>query len=168
MPEIKISQMPELLPFDPYTFEGGTDAEDLLPIIDDSETNLSLKNKKVKISTLFENYTTDEDLEILINVKQRNLAVTRQDVLNNTLTIRNTSGSSIYWFLNPTANRNVIIDINSTGATKFIKNTSSVNTVTLTSMLTGNGLTPYTYVIQPEKTVHLVFDGVDHHIIPLD
>lgn len=55
MPEIKISQMPELLPFDSYTSEGGTAPDDYLPIIDSSETNPSLINKKVSVSTLFQN-----------------------------------------------------------------------------------------------------------------
>jgi hypothetical protein len=62
MAEIKITEMPELLPFDSYTEGAGVEPDDYLPIIDTSATTGPLKNKKVAVSTLFENILSPDDL----------------------------------------------------------------------------------------------------------
>ena len=56
MADIKISEMEELLPFDDQTQTGGIEGEDLLTILDVSETDLTKINKKIKFSTLIEAY----------------------------------------------------------------------------------------------------------------
>lgn len=54
MADLKISELPELLPYDDYTQEGGIDNSDYVTILDQSETDITLINKKVRVSTLFE------------------------------------------------------------------------------------------------------------------
>jgi hypothetical protein len=166
MPEIKITQMPELLPFDSYTLEGGTDPEDLLPIIDVSETDNTLKNKKVKISTLLENYITAEDTVIEINNAFRNLRVAS---IILTATPFNLTTQSLWFFLDPNgANRNVNVNMTNEGNNIYVKNKGASNTVQLNNMITNNGTNALTYVIPAGKTVQVIFDGTDHHVIVLD
>lgn len=35
-------------------------------------------------------------------------------------------------------------------------------------MVTNNNTVALTYIIPAGKTVHVIYDGVDHHVIPLD
>lgn len=56
MTDIKISEMQELLPYNDQEGTGGVEEDDFLPIIDISATDPVDLNKKVKVSTLFENY----------------------------------------------------------------------------------------------------------------
>lgn len=46
--------MPELFPFDSYLNQGGVDAADYIPILDQDEPDINLSNKKVRLSTLHE------------------------------------------------------------------------------------------------------------------
>lgn len=166
MTEIKITEMPELTPFDSYTFQGGTAPEDFLPIIDVSESSNALKNKKVRIATLFEKYLTAEDVRTEINNSNQTASVERTTLTDNTYQVTTVSK---YYFLNPDGvNRNVQIVVFDTGGNIYIKNTSSTNTISLGNMVTNNGLTVLNYTIPASKTVHIVYDGVDHHVIPLD
>jgi hypothetical protein len=55
MADLKISELTELPPFDSNTQEGGIANSDYLPILDQSETDITLINKKVRVSTLHEN-----------------------------------------------------------------------------------------------------------------
>lgn len=54
MTDIKISQLPELSPTNLLENEEGVSNNDILTILDISETDVSLINKKVKVSTLLE------------------------------------------------------------------------------------------------------------------
>lgn len=54
MADLKISELPELLPFDSNTQVGGISNSDYIPILDQDETDITLINKKVRVSTLFE------------------------------------------------------------------------------------------------------------------
>lgn len=165
MPEIKITQMPELLPFDTYTFEGGVEGEDLLPIIDNSETDPALKNKKVKISTLFEHHIRTDDALSQIREGISNSRIIKSDVLINGFNI---TTSALWYFLKPTANRIANINTRVEGANAFIKNTSTSFTLQITGMLTNNGLASLSYIIPAGKTIQIIFDGTDHHVIALD
>jgi hypothetical protein len=165
MPEIKITQMPELLPFDTYTFEGGTEDEDLLPIIDDSEADPALKNKKVKISTLFEHHIRTDDALSQIREGISNARINKSDVLTNGFNI---TTIDLWYFLKPTDNRIANLNARVEGATVFIKNTSTSFTLQITGMLTNDGLAPLSYTIPAGKTIQIIFDGTDHHVIALD
>lgn len=90
MAEIKISEMDELIPYDHYILEGGTDGADYIPLLDSSEVDPNLQNKKVSIQTLFDDYT-----------RQYNTvypAVTKQTLTNNFFDLYN---AQQYSFLNP-------------------------------------------------------------------
>lgn len=121
MPEIKITQMPELLPFDSYTLEGGTVGNEYIPIIDSNETNPSLKNKKIAVSTLFEKYLNAEAVTLEINNAQNGTTTERITLINNTFQV--TSIRANYLFMD--ANRNVQIVLFNEGENKHIKNVSS-------------------------------------------
>lgn len=167
MPEIKITQMPELLPFDSYTLEGGTVGNEYIPIIDSNETNPSLKNKKIAVSTLFEKYLNAEAVTLEINNAQNGTTTERITLINNTFQV--TSIRANYLFMDANgANRNVQIVLFNEGENKHIKNVSSSNTITLQNMVTNNNTVALTYIIPAGKTVHVIYDGVDHHVIPLD
>lgn len=58
MADIKISEMDELLPYNEYEGTGGVSSEDLLTILDISEEDLSKVNKKIRVSTLLEDYAS--------------------------------------------------------------------------------------------------------------
>lgn len=167
MPEIKITQMPELLPFDSYSLEGGTAPDDYLPIIDTSETTAALKNKKVAISTLFEQYLNAEDTRIEITDSIRAATVDRITLTNNSFQV--SFNTSQYLFLDPNGvNRTLQVNLFNTGLNKYIKNIGTTNTLTLENMVTNNNTSVLSYVIPVGKTVHVIYDGIDHHVIPLD
>lgn len=164
MAEIKISEMDELIPYDNYTLEGGTDVLDYLPILDTSEVNPNLQNKKVSIQTLFDDYTR------LYNSSPPNLkiaSVTRISLINNLFQID--QSTPFYLFLNPNGiDRLVQVSLFQEGERRYIKNISSTNTLTLQNMLTNNGTSVLTYVLNPSKSIQVIYDGTDHHIIALD
>lgn len=164
MPEIKISEMPELTPFDNYTLEGGTDAGDLLPILDISESDVTLQNKKVSIQTIFEDYTRLYNNGS--NTYNPNFVSINKIILtNNLFNLDNTN--ELFNFINPNnVNRSINIVLFGTGENRYIKNVSSTNTIFLDNMVQGNSV--YTYTINPLKTVRIIFDGDDHHVIALD
>lgn len=158
MAEIKISEMDELIPYDHYTLEGGTDTADYIPLLDSSEVDPNLQNKKVSIQTLFDDYT-----------RQYNTiypAVTKQTLTNNFFDLYD---AQQYSFLNPgSLNRNIIANFLQVAEVKIVKNTGTTNTITVLNLLTNQGTSNYSYIIQPSKTIQIVFDGEDHHVIPLD
>lgn len=167
MANIKITDMPELLPFDNYTSEGGTENNDYLPIIDSSETDVNLQNKKVAISTLFEKYLTTEDVRIEIASAAAVSTVEKITLVNNTTDINSNSGR--YLFINPNGvDRSINIVLFSEGIVRNIKNTSSTNTIALNNMVTNNNTSVLNYTIQPTKSVQIIYDGIDHHVIGLD
>jgi hypothetical protein len=166
MPEIKITEMPELLPFDDYTLEGGIDSLDFLPIIDTSETDPALKNKKVTVSTLFDGYLNEENTVTEINIRFKTLPVAK---ITLTATLVSLTTQSLWFFLDPNgANRNTNVNISDQGNNIYVKNTGASNTIQLNNMTTGNGTNTLTYVIPAGKTVQVIFDGTDHHVIALD
>lgn len=164
MPEIKISEMPELAPFDNYTLEGGTGAGDLLPILDISESDVTLQNKKVAIQTIFNDYTR------LYNngsntYNPKFISINKIVLINNLFNLNNTN--ELFNFINPNnVDRSITITLFGTGENRYIKNVSSTNTIFLSNMVQGNSAYPYT--INPLKTAWIIFDGDDHHVITLD
>lgn len=169
MPQIKITEMPEMLPYDEYTSLGGIDPGDYLAIIDSSESDPALKNKKVAISTVFEKYLDSETVkQVIINCFSMP-SVLRMNVIDNSFVINANSAS--YLFLNPDEissqsqiNRDVQVNFSLEGTTKVIKNTSAgSNTITLQNLLMNN-ITTF-YEIEAGETVRVIFDGYDHHIM---
>lgn len=158
MAEIKISEMDELIPYDHYTLEGGTDTADYIPLLDSSEVDPNLQNKKVSIQTLFDDYT-----------RQYNTiypAVTKQTLTNNFF---NLYDAQQYSFLNPgSLDRNINANFVNVAEVKIIKNTGANNTITVINLLTNQGTSIYSYVINPSKTIQIIFDGEDHHVIALN
>lgn len=158
MPKIKISEMPELIPYDSYTLQGGTAGSDYLPILDSSELDPNLQNKKVSIQTIFDDYTR------LYN--STSPAVTKETLTNNSFQL---TLAEYFSFLNPgSINRDIIADFVDVASVKIVKNTGTINTITVLNLLTNQGTSNYSYIIQPSKTIQIVFDGEDHHIIALD
>lgn len=164
MAEIKISEMDELIPYDNYTLEGGTDGLDYLPILDISEVNPNLQNKKVSIQTLFDDYTR------LYNSSAPDLKIasaTRITLTNNLFQVD--ASTTFYLFLDPNGvNRVAEIVLFQEGERRYIKNVSSTNTLTFQNMVTNNGTSVLTYVLNPSKSIQVIYDGTDHHIIALD
>lgn len=166
MPEIKISEMPELPPFDSFILEGGVDGADLLPILDTSEIDTTLQNKKVSIQTIFDDYTRLYNNGS--NTYSPNYIPISKIVLTNNFFNLN-SLSKLFNFIDPNnVNRSINIILSGTGENRYIKNVSSTNTITLSNMVTNNGNSAYPYTINPTKTVRIIFDGDDHHVIALD
>lgn len=64
MADLKISELPELFPFDDYTQKGGIENSDYVAILDQSESDITKINKKVRVSTLFE-FLAPQDTPIL-------------------------------------------------------------------------------------------------------
>ena len=54
MADKKISELPELLPYDDYIDEGGVSDLDYITLLDVSEQDINLINKKVRLQTLHE------------------------------------------------------------------------------------------------------------------
>lgn len=166
MPEIKISEMPELTPFDNFTLEGGVNGADLLPILDISELDVTLQNKKVSIQTIFEDYTRLYNNGS--NTYSPKFIPISKIVLTNNLFNLN-SLSELFNFIDPNGvNRSINIILFGTGENRYIKNVSFTNTIDLSNMVTNNGNSVYPYTINPTKTVRIIFDGDDHHVIALD
>lgn len=166
MSEIKISEMPELLPFDNYTLEGGVDGADLLPILDTSESDVTLQNKKVSIQTIFEDYTRLYNNGS--NTYSPNFVPINKIVLTDNFFDLD-STSKLFNFIDPNnVNRSINIIFFGTGENRYIKNVSSTDTIFLSNMLTNNGNSAYPYTINPLKTVWIIADGNDHHVIALD
>jgi hypothetical protein len=164
MPEIKISEMPELIPYDNYTLEGGTDTQDYLPILDTSEVDPDFKNKKVSIGTLFDDYTRQYNSN---NVDLKIASVERITLTNNLFEVDSTT--QLYLFLDPNGvNRVAQIVLFLEGERRYIKNISSTNTLTLQNMVTNNNTSTLTHVLNPSKTVQIIYDGIDHHVIALN
>jgi hypothetical protein len=164
MPEIKISEMPELIPYDNYTLEGGTDTQDYLPILDTSEVDPDFKNKKVSIGTLFDDYTRQYNSN---NVDLKIASVERITLTNNLFEVDFTT--QLYLFLDPNGvNRVAQIFLFLEGERRYIKNISATNTLTLQNMVTNNNTSTLTHVLNPSKTVQIIYDGIDHHVIALN
>lgn len=164
MPEIKISEMPELIPYDNYTLEGGTDTQDYLPILDISEVDPNLQNKKVSIGTLFDDYTRQYNSN---SVDLKIASVERITLTNNLFQVDSTT--QLYLFLDPNGvNRAAQIVLFLEGERRYIKNISATNTLTLQNMVTNNNTSILTHVLNPSKTVQIIYDGIDHQVIALN
>ncbi len=164
MAEIKISEMDELIPYDHNTLEGGTDRADYIPILDISEVNPNFQNKKVSIETLFDDYTRQYNS----NSVDLKIASVRRITLTNNL-FQVDSSTEFYLFLDPNGiNRIAQIALFQEGERRYIKNVSATNTITFQNMVTNNGTSALTYALNPSKTIQVIFDGEDHHIIALD
>lgn len=163
MAEIKISEMDELIPYDHYTLEGGTDGADYIPLLDSSEIDPNLQNKKVSIQTLFEDYTR------LYNSQPsdgRSVTIDKINLMNNLFKIE--SSSNLYILLNPgNSPRNVEVLLLNTGDHRYIKNTGA-EVITLTNVLSLEGTINLEYEISAYETIQIFFDGLDHHVIYLD